>query len=151
MNWKFSLHRIRITAGELMNMATFNLYPYNTYILYAALILLIIYGIILVIHLSKLAQAIKAKQPVFEEIQKNSELAQRKASAVKAKSDQDAKKLKQSLPVLLLVWSIFQNYQQNKKDGERGRRGLHDATAKAFKERSQEDRFIRSVKRSMGI
>lgn len=125
-----------------------NLYPYNYWILYAAIALLVISIIVLLAKLLKTAKTLKAMTPQLEQMAKQAKLAGIKAEAVKEKSDADMKRIKPLLtavPILLAVNSIY-----NKDDELEGIRGYGTAVKRYATQKSSEQKLIKTITKAIG-
>jgi len=131
-------------------MNNMTLMPYSLYILYAAIALLIICSIITILHLNRLMHCLQKEQPDIDQIKKGLEQAKIKAAACKTKSDSDIAKAKQSIPALLLLMAIHQNYRQNRKEGKRGIRSMNQAAAAAVQKRAVQQQVSSVLRSTLG-
>lgn len=116
-----------------------NLYPYNYYILWAAVIALVIMLVLTMVHAVHLLKAVQEKKPVLDNIQKNVQLAKIKTEAMKEKKEEDKKKdrwLKVALPFVL---AIYEAYKQD--DESHGIKGYKKAAKKVFADRKYQKRM----------
>lgn len=121
-----------------------NIYPYNYYILYAAIAALILTIIISLVQIAKMAKTMMNElQPKTEKLQRNLTLMQIKMDVMNEKKAENAKKNKYimlALPILLAV------YQQYKKDDEAsGAQGVIKAARTVMTNRSEESKLIKKV------
>jgi len=108
-----------------------NLSPYNWYIFFGALALLIVFGIITAVRAMPLVKDLKAHQPEIDNIKKNVQLTQIKTGALKEKQA-ESKKNDKALSSLLLLWTIHKAY---KAKDERGPRAYVDTAAEVMQKR----------------
>lgn len=137
--------RIQIT-GEHMQL---NLYPYNFYILYGALVLLLVFLIILAVKGVHLLKAISKETPTLQNMQKNVQLTQIKIEAMQEKKAEDDKKnrwLKPLIPFLLAAYHIY------RQDNElHGLKGMGGAARQVLLERAQKNGLINQLKQMFGF
>lgn len=120
-----------------------NLYPYNYWILYAAIGLTLICIIALLMKLLKTAKTLKAMTPQLEHMNQQLKLASIKAEAVSEKSEADMKRIKPlltALPILLAINSIY-----NKDDELEGIKGYGTAARKYVEKKSSEQQLAKAV------
>lgn len=120
-----------------------NLYPYNYWILYAAIGLTLICIIALLMKLLKTAKTLKAMTPQLEHMNQQLKLASIKAEAVSEKSEADMKRIKPlltALPILLAINSIY-----NKDDELEGIKGYGTAARKYIEKKSGEQQLAKAV------
>ena len=108
-----------------------NLSPYNWYIFYGALALLIVFVILTAVHAIPLVKDLKAHQPEIDNIKKNVQLTQIKTGALKEKQA-ESKKNDKTLNSLLLLWAIHKSY---KAKDERGPRAYVNTAAEVLQKR----------------
>lgn len=120
-----------------------NLYPYNYWILYAAIGLTLICIIALLMKLLKTAKTLKAMTPQLEHMNQQLKLASIKAEAVSEKSEADMKRIKPlltALPILLAINSIY-----NRDDELEGIKGYGTAARKYVEKKSSEQQLAKAV------
>ena len=122
-----------------------NLEPYNYWILYGALVLLLICLIIAGVKALKLLKAVKTYQPVIDHMQTNTKLAQIKVEAMQEKKKEDAAKnktLKLLIPILLAIKHTYDN------DADlNGARGYAKAASQVVKKRTDERKLFAQFKK----
>ena len=87
-----------------------NLAPYNWYIFYGALALLIIFLVVLVVHALPLMKEMKSHSDDFSSIRTNIELTKIKTEAIK-ETKQASKKNDKAMSALLLLLAIHKAYR----------------------------------------
>ena len=119
-----------------------NLYPYNLYVLYASIALLILFLVLTVTKLMPLAQAANALKPSTERMTANLNDMSKKATALGEKVSKAVKLIKTALPWLLLLKAANDLYNDSDEDGIRefGR-----STVKAYKKREDEKKLAKNV------
>ena len=132
-------------------MSTLNLYPYNLYILYAAIAAVVIYAIILVTHLLKLGKTVSAHQSEFASIQVNTARAADKITVMSNKSKKEKAKRKEMLPLVMLLMSIRNNYKANMNYESSTPKGKRSAAAKAIAQSSSDPRIMQQLKSTIGM
>ncbi len=124
-----------------------NLYPYNYWILYAAIALLVISILALLAKLLKTAKTLKAMTPQLEHMANQLKLAGIKAEVVKEKSDADLQRIKPLLtaaPILLAINSIY-----NKDDELEGIKGYSQAARRYASQKSSEQKLIKTISKAI--
>ncbi len=122
-----------------------NLEPYNYWILYGALVLLLICLIIAGVKAVKLLKAVKTYQPVIDHMQTNTKLAQIKVEAMQEKKKEDAAKnktLKLLLPILLAIKHTYDN-----DASLNGAKGYAKAASQVVKKRTDERKLFAQFKK----
>jgi hypothetical protein len=122
-----------------------NIYPYNYWILYAAIAALIITLIVSLVQIAKMAKSMIAFiQPKADVLQKKAKLMQIKTEAMAEKKAEDAKKnkwIKLAMPILLAIYSTY------RKDEEaHGPSGYVKAARTYFNNRNEEQKFIKKIR-----
>lgn len=119
-----------------------NLYPYNLYVLYASIVLLILFLVLTVTKLMPLAQAANALKPSAERMTANLNDMSKKATAFGEKVSKAVKLIKTALPWLLLLKAANDLYNDSDENGikEFGR-----STVKAYKKREDEKKLAKNV------
>lgn len=122
-----------------------NIYPYNYWILYAAIAVLVITLIVSLVKIAGMAKEMIAFiTPRTEMLQRKAALTQIKLDAMAEKKAEDAKKnkvLKMVLPILLAIYSIYR-----KDDEANGPSGYIKAAKTYFNDRSEEQKFIKKIR-----
>lgn len=122
-----------------------NLSPYNWYIFLGALVLLIIFGIITVVHALPLVKDLKSHKEELDNIKKNVQLTKIKTSALK-ESKEESKKSDKALNSLLLLLAIHKAYKE--KD-QRGPRAYVDTAAEVLQKRKAKANLLSSLRRGI--
>ncbi|MDO4520553.1 MAG: hypothetical protein Q4D59_08715 [Erysipelotrichaceae bacterium] len=122
-----------------------NIYPYNYWILYAAIAVLVITLIVSLVKIAGMAKEMIAFiTPRTEMLQRKATLTQIKLDAMAEKKAEDAKKnkvLKMVMPILLAIYSIYR-----KDDEASGPSGYVKAAKTYFNDRSEEQKFIKKIR-----
>lgn len=125
-------------------MNNLSLKPYNLYILYAALILLVIFLIYTAVKASSLMKSLKHMQESMKPVNDQITLAKIKTEAMQETKAENKKKDKVAsivIPFLLYAYELY------KKDDElHGFKGYRKAMGKAAAYRKEEKRIIQKVK-----
>lgn len=90
----------------------FNIYPYNFYILYGAIGLVVLFLILLLIKVIGLGKAVGAYAPQLNRLSARVEYTSIKAAAIQEKQAEDAKKnkwMKLAMPILLAVYEVYKS------------------------------------------
>ncbi|NCB33830.1 MAG: hypothetical protein EOM64_08125 [Erysipelotrichia bacterium] len=132
-------------------MSTWNLYPYNLYVLYLAIAVLAVYIIILAKHLLNLGKTIRSYQPEFASIQVNAGHAGDMSAVLSNKHRKNQAKMKELVPLALLLMSIRFNYKANLKTGDITHNKKREAAAKTIRQLSSDPRIIQQLKSTIGI
>ena len=122
-----------------------NLSPYNWYIFLGALVLLIIFGIITVVHALPLVKDLKSHKEELDNIKKNVQLTKIKTSALK-ESKEESKKSDKALNSLLLLLAIHKAYKE--KD-QRRPRAYVDTAAEVLQKRKAKADLLSSLRRGI--
>lgn len=122
-----------------------NLNPYNWYIFFVALELLIVFGIITVVRSLPLIRELKAHKPEMDNIKKNIEHTKIKTGAIK-ETKETSKKNDKALSSLLLLWAIHKAY---KAKDERGPRAYMDTAAEVLQKRNAKADLFSSLRRGI--
>ena len=122
-----------------------NIYPYNYWILYAAIAVLVITLIVSLVKIAGMAKEMIAFiTPRTEMLQRKAQITQIKLDAMAEKKAEDAKKnkvLKMVMPILLAIYSIYR-----KDDEASGPSGYVKAAKTYFNDRSEEQKFIKKIR-----
>ena len=125
-----------------------NIYPYNYWILYAAITALVITIIVSLVKIAGMAKEMMAfLKPKVDKLQREATLAQIKMNAMAEKKAEDEKKnkyLKLALPILLAIYSIYR-----KDETASGPQGYIKAAKTYFNTRSEEQKFIKKVRSAL--
>lgn len=123
-----------------------NLEPYNYYILYIAIILLIICLVITCMKALSLIKEINTKKPAFENINHDVQLAKIKTEAMKEKKEESHKNdkyLKVLLPILLAIYTTYRD--DDELHGIKGyRKAAGNVMEKKMRKQYIQD-FIKSI------
>lgn len=123
-----------------------NLEPYNYYILYAAIILLLICICYTCMKALSLLKEIKKEQVHFDSIQTNITLSKIKAEAIqekKAETHKNDKYFKVLLPILLAIYTTYRNDEELK-----GIKGYQKAASKVMDQKMHKQfvqNFIKTI------
>ena len=127
-------------------MKTFNFSPYNYWILYAAIVLLIIFLIITLMRALSLLKTIQAKQPELNAIQEHINSANQKVDSINRKIEQTKKKISPIVKALPILWAIQKIYEKTEDNGIKGYRTA--ATTYLTQQKNQTN-FIKQVKKAL--
>ena len=119
-----------------------NLAPYNWYIFYGALALLVIFVIVSVVHALPLVKEIKRHSDDFSSIRKNVELTKIKTGVLKEKK-QASKKNDKAWSALLLLLAVHKAYKE--KD-QHGPRSYMDTAAEVLQKRKAKADLFNSLR-----
>ena len=121
-----------------------DLAPYNYYILYAMIIVTIIF---LLVTLIKMLKSVKAAldviQPDLESIQKNVQLMQIKSEVIEEKTAEDKKRIEPLFKALPILWAIRTIYK--KSDDLQGVEGMAKAAKTYANQQQAEKKIIKAV------
>ncbi len=109
-----------------------NLYPWNTYILYAAIAAVILSMLMLIKPLNSLLKAVASMKPDLEAISKNSDQLSDKTIAVSGTVKNAGKTLKTAVTVALVLNAIRRNYTS--EDEAKGIKGVSSAAVKTARD-----------------
>lgn len=116
-----------------------NLYPYNFWVLYAAIALAVIFLIVLLVKLMKLAKTAAALEPQLSHMNDELKLMEIKSEVVKEKTTADWNRIRPllvAIPVLYAIYAIYKN-----DDSLKGIKGYGEA-ARKYAEKKATDRTI---------
>lgn len=119
-----------------------NLAPYNWYIFYGALALLVVFLVVLVVHALPLMKEVKSHSDDFSSIRKNAELTKIKNEAIK-ETKQASKKNDKAMSALLLLLAIHKAYRD--KD-QHGPRSYLDTAAEVLQKRKAKADLFNSLR-----
>ncbi len=125
-----------------------NLYPYNLWILYAAIIALIVYLILLIKHALPLLHALSGMKPNIDNIQNNVGSAAQKADAVGKKASKDFKRISDLLPVILLALAVKKDYDEAEGSGLKQ---IEQSAVNVYRKRSDEQKMIKKIARAAAV
>lgn len=128
-------------------MPSLNLYPYNYYVLYAALVLLLLFLILTAVKLLSTVKSLNEMKPGIEHLQKNLQMMQIKTDVIKEKQAADAKRnalILKALPILLAVQAVYKS-----SDSYSGLKGYVNAAQKVFNDRNAEQKLITKIKKAL--
>lgn len=127
-----------------MCMNNFVLEPYNYYVLYASLILLILFLIYTVVRAAHLLKTVSSMKTSLKPVHDNVTLAKIKMEAMQEKKAEDSKKNKAAsvlIPFLLLAYRLY------KEDDElHGWKGYRKAAGRAMRLEKEEKRILSKLK-----
>ena len=115
-----------------------NLAPYNWYIFYGTLALLVVFLVVLVAHALPLAKEMKKYSDDISSIRKNVELTKIKTEAIR-ETKQASKKNDKAMSALLLLLAIHKAYRD--KDHHNPRSYLDTAAEVLQKRKAKADLF----------
>lgn len=118
--------------------------PYNYYVLYAALILLIIFLIYTAIKASHLLKTVNGMKESLKPVNNQVTMAKIKVDAMQEKKAEDKKKDKIAAVVIPFLLYAYQLYK--KDDDLHGLKGYGKAMTKAAANRKEEQRIIQKIK-----
>ena len=124
-----------------------NIYPYNYYILYGSLGLLVLALLITLIKALKMAKSFKNMNLETSAIQDNLNNMNKKTILINEVKEAKKKKygwLKTALPIAIAIRAIY-----NSNDDLHGIKGYKTAAQTYMKRTSQENKFIKRVNRAL--
>lgn len=125
-----------------------NIYPYNYWILYAAIAVLIITIILSLLQIAKMAKDMMGfLQPKTEKLQRNLTLAKIKMDVMSEKKAADAKKNKYIMLAMPILLAVYQQYQ--KDDEATGVQGVVKSARSIYETRTAEAKLIKKVASSI--
>lgn len=122
------------------------LYPYNLWILYGAIVLLVIFLIMTLLKLLNFLKVVQSKQPQLQLIQDRVMASQQKVESINQKIAQTQKKISpliKALPILLAIQKIYDMTDDN------GIKGYRTATSKYFNQQKNQKDFIKQVQNAI--
>lgn len=125
-----------------------NLYPYNMYIFYASIVLLIIFIGIALSHALKALKAVKELENGLGVIKASTDTMNRKVKIVKKKIDGVKRVITPiiiSLPVLLAIKKIYD------ASGEHGFKGYRKAASSYYSTKIANETIAKEVEKAMHI
>ena len=121
-----------------------NIYPYNYWILYAAIAALIITLIVSLVQIAKMAKNMIAFiQPKAEVLKKKAKLMQIKTEVINEKRAADAKKNKYIMLALPVLLAVYQAYRDD--DEAVGAKGVVKAARTVMNNRSEEAKLVKKI------
>ncbi len=124
-----------------------NLYPYNNYILLASAILLLVFIIITLVHLSKMNKSIKSLNSNKDVMNTSLKRMQIKSTVIKEDREEKRKKnawLKTALPIAFAIHTIYK-----KNDDMVGLKGYEKATRVYLKNAQNNRKLVQSVQKAI--
>lgn len=124
-----------------------NIYPYNYYILYGSISLLVLALLITLIKALKMAKSFKNMNLETSAIQDNLNNMNKKTILINEVKEAKKKKygwLKTALPIAIAIRAIY-----NSNDDLHGIKGYKTAAQTYMKRTSQENKFIKRVNRAL--
>lgn len=122
-----------------------NFMPYNYWILYAAIVLFLLFCVITAAKALHLLHAVKAEKPQADSIQRNITLAKIKVDAMQEKKTEDTEKNKRLsllIPILLAIKHTYDN-----DDQLNGAKGMATAATRVVRSRNEQkkmfDQFVK--------
>lgn len=123
-----------------------NLYPYNMYILYASIVLLIIFIGIALSHALKALKAVKELENGIDVVKASTDTMNRKVKIVKKRIDGVKRVITPiiiSLPVLLAIKKIYD------ASGEHGFKGYRKAASSYYSTKIANETIAKEVEKAM--
>ena len=118
--------------------------PYNYYILYAAIAMLVVTLILSLLQMARCAKDMLAfLQPKTDKLQRDLKIMQIKMDVMNEKKAADAKKNKYILLALPILLAVYQAYQ--KDDEAVGAKGVVKAAKAVYENRASEAKLIKKV------
>ena len=120
-----------------------NLYPYNFWVLYAAIALAVIFLIVLLVKLMKLAKTAAALEPQLSHMNDELKLMEIKSEVVKEKTTADWNRIRPllvAIPVLYAIYAIYKN-----DDSLKGIKGYEKAARRYMDRQRDEKRIAKAV------
>ena len=130
-------------------MADMNLAPYNYWILYASIAILVITLFMTLGKVLALGKAVKAYKPELDHIQKGVKVSSVKANAVAGRTKQVLSIVKPALAAAGLILAAKAFYDAH--DDENGVSGFTNATASVIAQRERKRNFINAVRKEIGV
>lgn len=127
-----------------MDMNNFMIEPYNYYVLYASLILLIIFLVYTIVKAGHLLKTVSAMKASVKPVNDNITLAKIKLEAMQEKKAEDRKKNKAAsvvIPFLLLAYRLYKD-----DDELHGWKGYKKAAGRAMRLEKEEKRILSKLK-----
>lgn len=117
-----------------------NLEPYNYWILYASLVLLLLFLIITAFKVLKFTKELKTIKPTADHINLNSKLSKIKVDALQEKKKEDAKKNKVYQILLPILLAIKHTYDTD--NNLNGTKGMVKAAQRVVKNRNDQKKLF---------
>ena len=118
-----------------------NLEPYNYWILYASLVLLLLFLIITAFKVLKFTKELKTIKPTADHINLNSKLSKIKVDALQEKKKEDAKKNKVYQILLPILLAIKHTYDTD--NNLNGTSGMIKAAQRVIKNRNDQKKLFK--------
>lgn len=119
-----------------------DLTPWNQYVLLAAFLLLVVYGILTIPHLRKLSRAMQNLQPALAAVQDHSQKLNQDTAWLRQRSQQrkDAQensRFRKYVTAAVLIYNIIRDYRQAPEKGLRqaGRSSVRVLTSRQMRRR----------------
>lgn len=122
-----------------------NLSPYNHWILYAAMLMLLIFLIMTGVKAASLLNAVKNYKPQFDSIQKNVTLAKIKTDAMQEKKKEDDAKNKKWKVLLPILLAIKHTYDEDASLN--GAKGMAKAATKVVHDQNEQRKLFAQFKK----
>ena len=125
----------------------FSLYPFNYYVLYFSIGLLLVFMVLTVKKLLTIPKTLAESKPLLDVISNQAKLASLKTEAMnekKKETEKYTKILAAAAPVLLAVVSIYK-----KNDDYKGVNGMVQAVKAYIRNDSAEKKLIRRIRKSI--
>jgi hypothetical protein len=129
-------------------MTNFRLTPYSHWLLWAALILLIVFIIITVVRTVPLLKALSHMQKDYlDHIKEGAAVTKIKVDTVKEKQKQTSRVVKPLITMVPLLFAILKNYRQD--DEKKGMKGMRKAADEEIVKKFDKDK-IRTYLKNFG-
>ncbi len=119
-----------------------NLYPYNMWCLYAAIVVLLVFLVMTVKNLMPMVKALNEEKPGLESISKGVNNAKVKAEVSSAKINKTLSTVLKVLPIILVLKAIQSEY--NKVD-ESGVEGYKKAAANYYRDKANAEYMKKGI------
>ena len=123
-----------------------NLYPWNNYILFLALAVVLVFLLILVRHCFAAVNTLKEMVPVLEDMSKKATVLSDKADAASTSLSNGVSGAKTLATVWLTFSTLKHAYQSQDKTGFEG---VSNAASTVRKERSDEKKLVKKIKKEL--
>ena len=130
-----------------MKISEISFYPWNYWILYGSIVLLVIFIIMTAMKALGLLQELKTLNDKTAGMQRNLKLMQIKTEAINEKSAEQKKKNKLFMTAIPILLAVQKAYKDN--DSFEGAKGYVSAAKKVYEDRQSEKSFIAKIKKSL--
>ena len=126
----------------MVTAMSIDLYPFNYYVLYASILLLLVFLVLTILRLSPLLKALgEWKEPVGN-LTKNVSASSDKVNRISKKVTANVNKVKKILPVLLILAAANEYYKRSDEDGLKE---FTRSTMKAIKDKEDQKKLAKAV------